>query len=492
MTEDASIVTTLTEMTGYSPALGPERRVLRPRPHAHQRLERVRAGYRRLARQARPKHQFVRDAGSAVAFKFTGASDETSEGVRDRILGAVKGIRLDDLVGLNADIVPKLMAKVRPEALRNCSSMHRHAGRATYIVSASPIELVEPLAKALGMTGRHRHSQRHRRRRVHRRTRRPVLLRPRARWKPSSELARWEGLDLDQCWAYSDSASDLPMLEAVGHPVAVNPDAKLERVAGQRGWPIVVFSKRTKAVIRRTTQGVGAVGLARRVASPAAFAGPHPVEVGAARSRPAASGRSGGSGRPACRSSPTPRRPRSKKPPCTNRLRNTHCTGPGAGTARTCTVSSTVGTQPGGMSRWNTAGGNASHTAAAPACRADGRRRSRTSRPSPPHRCARRAPNRHGRGGCRTESRSIIATSAGAWRRLRGTHSSNGGSSGGAPAIARRSGARRSTTDRRTSRPPAAWWRPSGAICPVTVVNRRPAFTTWPVHLHGPGRPGDR
>ncbi|MEQ1699786.1 MAG: hypothetical protein ABMA25_06730 [Ilumatobacteraceae bacterium] len=76
------------------------------------------------------------------------------------------------------------------------------------------------------------------------------------------ELARWEGLDLAQCWAYSDSASDLPMLEAVGHPVAVNPDAKLERVAGQRGWPVVVFSKRTKAVIRRTTQGVGAVGLA--------------------------------------------------------------------------------------------------------------------------------------------------------------------------------------------------------------------------------------
>ncbi|MDO9174895.1 MAG: haloacid dehalogenase-like hydrolase, partial [Actinomycetota bacterium] len=76
------------------------------------------------------------------------------------------------------------------------------------------------------------------------------------------QLARWEGLDLDQCWAYSDSASDLPMLEAVGHPVAVNPDARLERVAGQRGWPVVVFSKRTKAVIRRTTQAVGAGGLA--------------------------------------------------------------------------------------------------------------------------------------------------------------------------------------------------------------------------------------
>ena len=46
-----------------------------------------------------------------------------------------------------------------------------------------------------------------------------------------TDLARWENFDLGQCYAYSDSASDLPMLEAVGHPVAVNPDAKLERIA---------------------------------------------------------------------------------------------------------------------------------------------------------------------------------------------------------------------------------------------------------------------
>ena len=47
----------------------------------------------------------------------------------------------------------------------------------------------------------------------------------------------------------------------IGRRVAVNPASNLERVAGQHGWPFVVFSKRTKAVIRRTTQAVGAVGL---------------------------------------------------------------------------------------------------------------------------------------------------------------------------------------------------------------------------------------
>ena len=86
-----------------------------------------------------------------MSFVLAGADDETSIGVRDRILGAVKGVRLDDLVALNTDIVPKLMERVRPESMR-LIEQHRDAGRDTYIVSASPIELVEPLAKALGMT----------------------------------------------------------------------------------------------------------------------------------------------------------------------------------------------------------------------------------------------------------------------------------------------------------------------------------------------------
>ena len=76
------------------------------------------------------------------------------------------------------------------------------------------------------------------------------------------ELANWNGYELDQCYAYSDSASDLPMLEAVGHPVAVNPDTRLERHARAQGWPVVIFSQKTKSVIRRTAGGVAAAGVA--------------------------------------------------------------------------------------------------------------------------------------------------------------------------------------------------------------------------------------
>ncbi len=56
-------------------------------------------------------------------------------------------------------------------------------------------------------------------------------------------LAAREGWDLADCYAYSDSATDLPMLEAVGHPVAVNPDKALRRVATERGWPVREFRR---------------------------------------------------------------------------------------------------------------------------------------------------------------------------------------------------------------------------------------------------------
>ncbi len=207
-----------------------------------------------------PPGQFGKDAMGAVAFRFTGASDDTSTGVRDRILGAVKGIRVDDLVALNAEIVPKLLAKVRPEA-QALVDRHRHAGRATYIVSASPVELVEPLAKALGMTAGIGTVSQIADGVYTGELAGPFCYGP-GKVEAITDLAKWENLDLGQCYAYSDSASDLPMLEAVGHPVAVNPDAKLDRIARHNGWPIVVFSKRTKAVVRRTTQALGTVGVA--------------------------------------------------------------------------------------------------------------------------------------------------------------------------------------------------------------------------------------
>lgn len=207
-----------------------------------------------------PTGEFLRDAFAATTFKLLGASDATTDGARDRALEFVTGQRQDELTALNERVLPTLLAKIRPEA-RRLLDLHRHAGRSTFIVSAAPQEIVGPLAQALGMaggigtrgevvdgiyTGR---------------LAGPFCYGP-GKVEAISELARWDGLDLAQCYAYSDSASDLPMLECVGHPVAVNPDKRLERHARRHGWPIVHFSQRSKQVIRRTVAAVGTSAVA--------------------------------------------------------------------------------------------------------------------------------------------------------------------------------------------------------------------------------------
>jgi hypothetical protein len=72
------------------------------------------------------------------------------------------------------------------------------------------------------------------------------------------ERAAEEGIDLAESYAYSDSESDLPMLRVVGHPVAVNPDAELERIAREEGWRIMRFDK----LARRLRIGVLAAAIA--------------------------------------------------------------------------------------------------------------------------------------------------------------------------------------------------------------------------------------
>ena len=207
-----------------------------------------------------PTRQFVRDAGAALRFKLRGSTDRTTDDVRARILAAVKGMRVDDLVALNARVLPKLLAKIRPEA-RRLLDLHRHAGRNTYIVSAAPVEIVEPLAQSLGMTagiGTHSAIVDG----VYSGELTGPLVYGVGKVAAMQEIARWDGLDLSQCYAYSDSASDLPMLEAVGHPVAVNPDGRLARHARDHAWPIVHFSQRTKSVIRRSATAAGATAIA--------------------------------------------------------------------------------------------------------------------------------------------------------------------------------------------------------------------------------------
>jgi HAD superfamily hydrolase (TIGR01490 family) len=198
----------------------------------------------------------LKDAASAITFKMSGASDDKTEAVKQRILEAIEGAPVAALTDLGDEIIPKLLKDVRREA-RGLIDLHTDAGRDTYIVSASPVEIVSLFAEEMDMTGglgtvgeivdgAYTGN----------------LAEPfcygEGKADAINKVAAEMGYDLSQAYAYTDSAGDLPMLEAVGHPVAVNPDRTLETIAFHRGWPIVEFSRTRKKVMKRTTAVTGA------------------------------------------------------------------------------------------------------------------------------------------------------------------------------------------------------------------------------------------
>ena len=132
-----------------------------------------------------------------------------------------------------------MMNKSFPAALRRVRR-HRELGHRTLLITGALDVLVEPIkplfdsvvAAHLGQKdGRYTGEL----------TEAPCTGEARA--QASSEYCEAEGLSLDQCVAYADSASDLPMLEVVGHPVAVNAEAKLAAIARKRGWHIEQWTK---------------------------------------------------------------------------------------------------------------------------------------------------------------------------------------------------------------------------------------------------------
>ena len=203
-----------------------------------------------------PTGQLLKDAASAITFQMAGASDDKTEAVKQRILEAIEGAPVTALTDLGDEIIPKLLKDVRREA-RGLIDLHADAGRDTYIVSASPVEIVSQFAEEMDMTGGLGTVGE-----IENGTYTGRLAEPFCYGEGKADalhkVAAEMGYDLSRSYAYTDSAGDLPMLEAVGHPVAVNPDRALEAIAFHRGWPIVEFSRTRKKVMKRTTAMTGA------------------------------------------------------------------------------------------------------------------------------------------------------------------------------------------------------------------------------------------
>src|SRR4051794_21725652 len=214
-----------------------------------------------------------------VSFRIKGVEDPAHmEEAKEAALSFVAGHEVAEVVELGEEIYDDLMADRIWSGTRALAQLHLDAGQRVWLVTAAPTELASLIARRLALTGALGTVAENKDGIYTGRLVGEPLHGP-AKAEAILALAEREGLDLSRCAAYSDSANDLPMLSLVGHPVAVNPDHDLKRIAREKGWEIRDFRTGRKAARIGVPAAAGmgavaggiAVGLAlRRRTSPSA------------------------------------------------------------------------------------------------------------------------------------------------------------------------------------------------------------------------------
>jgi HAD superfamily hydrolase (TIGR01490 family) len=206
-----------------------------------------------------------------VTFRLRGAEKPGHiAAARESALAFVAGHRVDDIVTLGEEIYDDTMADRIWAGAMELTQRHLAAGQRVWLVTATPVELANIMARRLGLTGAlgtvaETVDGEYTGRLV------GGLLHGEAKAAAIRALAEREHLDLSRCSAYSDSANDLPMLTLVGHPNVVNPDAELRAEARRNGWPVHDFrsGRRVTTIALPAAAGAGlvvggmAAGLAR-------------------------------------------------------------------------------------------------------------------------------------------------------------------------------------------------------------------------------------
>jgi len=198
------------------------------------------------------RHYFTsRDVASFIwqQAKFRIAGTENPDDVmtiRDNALAFIAGRTVAEIVEAGEEIYDESMADRIWAGTRALAQQHLDSGQRVWLITATPIELAALISARLGLTGalgtvseiedgiytgrlvgEPMHGE--------------------AKAVAVRALAEREGLDLQRCAAYSDSANDVPMLSMVGRPVAVNPDSELRAIARARGWEVRDFRTGRKA-----------------------------------------------------------------------------------------------------------------------------------------------------------------------------------------------------------------------------------------------------
>ncbi|GAA3095184.1 HAD family hydrolase [Streptomyces echinatus] len=184
----------------------------------------------------------LRTAYAQFVFLAGGLDHDQMERMREYLSALCRGWNVQQVREIVAETLHDLIDPIIYDEAASLIEEHHAAGRDVVIVSTSGAEVVEPVGELLGadrvvatrmvvgedgcFTGEVEY----------------YAYGP-TKAEAVRELAASEGYDLDRCYAYSDSATDLPMLRTVGHPHAVNPDRALRREALAQGWPVLEFRR---------------------------------------------------------------------------------------------------------------------------------------------------------------------------------------------------------------------------------------------------------
>lgn len=187
------------------------------------------------------RRAMLRSAYAQLVFRLGGADHEQMEKIRQFMSDLVRGWEVTTVREIVADTLHHVVKPLVYDEAVQLIEDHQAAGLDVIIVSTSGSEVVEPIGAMLGVDdviatrleevdGKYTGEI-------------DYYAYGGYKAKAIKQLAAERGYDLSACYAYSDSITDVPMLESVGHPVAVNPDKDLRAVAKEREWPIMVFTK---------------------------------------------------------------------------------------------------------------------------------------------------------------------------------------------------------------------------------------------------------
>jgi HAD superfamily hydrolase (TIGR01490 family) len=203
------------------------------------------------------RSDIVRFAVHQFRYLTFGENRQQIDEVRQRALEIMHGRSVAEVVAIAEDIYDEVLSLRIFPGTQRLLDQHLRAGHEVWLVTATPVEIADIIARRLGATGALGTIAEHKDGFY---TGRLVgdLLHGRAKAEAVRALAEREGLDLERSFAYGDSTNDVPILSEVGFPCAINPDGRLRKHAAEVGWPMREFRGRRNA----TRRGVDAATIA--------------------------------------------------------------------------------------------------------------------------------------------------------------------------------------------------------------------------------------